>query len=79
MANNELKFSIGDRMLGGLGGFVAGGVIGVLAVIVVRKVTDGAVALGLRDSVVTGAVVGLVAGVAFPLLGKGLGYLMSLI
>ena len=55
---------------------MSGGIIGLVVMIVVFSLAG--VSLGWRNSFVVGALIGSVVGVAFPEMGKGLAYLMSL-
>ena len=76
VVEDRAKSGVGDRIVGGIGGFVSGGIIGLLVMIVVFTVAG--VSLGWRNSFLVGALFGLVVGVVFPEMGKGLAYLMSL-
>jgi len=74
--NNHLPIVI--RILGALGGFIGGGIIGTILIILVILVTDST--FGLNDiwpGSLTGAIVGAILGFCFPRIGKTLAEILN--
>ncbi len=74
--NNHLPIII--RLLGAIGGFIGGGVIGAIIIILVIAVTDSAFGLNnIWPGPLTGGIVGAIVGYCFPRIGKTLAEILN--
>ena len=74
--NNHLPIII--RLLGAIGGFLGGGVIGAILIILVIAVTDSTFGLeNIWPGPLTGGIVGAILGYCFPRIGKKLAEVLN--
>ena len=74
--NNHLPIVI--RVLGALGGFLGGGIIGTILIILVIAVTDSTFGLNnIWPGALSGAIVGAILGICLPKIGKTLAGIMN--
>ena len=76
--NKNIRLPIIIRVLGALGGFIGGGIIGTILIILVILVTDSTLGFNnIWPGALTGAIIGAILGACFPRIGKTLAEILN--